>query len=68
MLRPKHSGCKSHKFTSAMDEAIDYTLKTLGEDGTCLAKCIMDKYKELLISQHDVHDIGDSEYTNYKKY
>ena len=27
----------------------------------------MDKYKELLISQYDVHDVADSEYTNYKK-
>ena len=27
----------------------------------------MDKYKELLISQYDVHDVADSKYTNYKK-
>ena len=64
---PNNSGCKSHKFASARDEASDYTLKTLGEDGACLAKCIMDKYKELLISRYDVHDVADSEYTNYKK-
>ena len=62
---PNNSGCKSHKFASARDEASDYTLKTLEEDGACLAKCIMDKYKELLISQYDVHDVADSKYTTY---
>ena len=65
---PNNIGHKTHKFASARDTASDYTLKILEEDGACLAKCIMDKYKDLITSEHDVHDIiADTEYTNYKK-
>ena len=66
---PKNTGtgCKIHKFASARDEASHYTLKILGEDGACLAKSVMDKYKMLITSKYDVHEIPDTEYTNYKK-
>ena len=64
---PQNTGCNNHKYASARDEASDYTLKTLEEDGACLAKCVMEKYKELITSKYDVHDIADSEFTNYKK-
>ena len=37
------SGNKTHKFASAREGALEYTLKVLEEDGACLAKCIMDK-------------------------
>ena len=40
------------KYASARDEASDYTLKTLEEDGACLAKCVMKKYKELITSKY----------------
>ena len=66
-IYPNNNGCKTHRFASARDEASDYTLKILREDGACLAKCVMDKYKELITAKYDVHDIADSEYTNYKK-
>ena len=46
----------------------DYTLKILEEDGVCLAKCVIDKYKELITTEHGMHDVADTEYTNYKKY
>lgn len=41
---PTNTGCQSHKFASARDDASAYTLKTLEEDGACLAKYIMNKY------------------------
>ena len=61
------SGHKTHKFASARDGALDYTLKVLEEEGVCLAKCVMDKYKELITTKYEVHDIADSEYANYQK-
>ena len=60
-------GHTTHKLASARDGASDYTLKILEEDGACLAKRVMDKYKALITSIHDVHDIADIEITNYKK-
>ena len=45
---------------------ITFLIKTLEEDGACLAKCVMEKYKELITSKYDVHD-SSSEFTNYKK-
>ena len=45
-IYPSDSGHKTHKFASAREGALDYTLKALEEDGVCLVKSIMDKYKE----------------------
>ena len=54
---PSNTGCKIHKFASARDEASHYTLEILGEDGACLARSVMDRYKMLITSKYDVHEI-----------
>ena len=46
---------------------LEYILNVLEEDGACLAKCAMNIYKELINTKYDMHEIADSEYTNYKK-
>ena len=46
---------------------LEYILNVLEEDGACLAKCAMNKYKELINTKYNVHEVSDSEYTNYKK-
>ena len=66
-IYPSNTGCKVHKFASARDEASHYTLEILGEDGACLARSVMDRYKMLITSKYDVHEIPDTECTNYKK-
>ena len=64
---PTSSGNKTHKFASAREGALEYTLKVLEEDGACLAKCIMDKYRELITTKYDVQDVTDSKYTKVQK-
>ena len=39
----------------------------LEEEGVCLAKSVVDKYKELILTEHDNHDIPYTEYLNYKR-
>ena len=53
----KDNGRKTHKFASTREEALDYTLKSLQEDGACLARRAMEKYKELMNMNYDMHDI-----------
>ena len=66
VVYPKISRNTTHKFATAREGALDYTLKILAEDGACLAKSIMDKYIELLNAEYDLSDIPDTECLNYK--
>ena len=61
VVYPRTSRKTTHKFASAREGTLDYTLKILAEDGACLAKSIMDKYIELLNAEYDLPDIPDSE-------
>ena len=54
VVYPKNSCHKTHEFASARERALDYTLKILEEDGACLAKCVMDEYKELIITMKNM--------------
>ena len=45
-IYPSDNGRKTHKFASAREGALDYTLKALEQDGACLAKSVVDKYEE----------------------
>ena len=67
VLYPQNSVHKPHKYVIARGGALTYALNILEEDGACLAKCVMDKYKELLITNYEMQDIANSEYINYKK-
>ena len=64
---PNNSIHKPHKFAITREGALSYTVNMLEEDGACLAKCVMEKYKELLITNYAIQDTAKSEFINYKK-
>ena len=46
VVYPDKGSHKIHKFANAREGVLKYVLKVLEEDGACLAKCAMNKYKE----------------------